>query len=528
MDKPFAVLKRWGSNTEDKIVDCSPFDIGRSQSAKLISRNLSISRNHCKLIYEKKKWVLQDLSSSGTYINDELIGKGKSKTVENNDIIRLGPKECGVYWQFTKPGVQSSTIDTQSRTIVDICTQKNALTSKAAHHRETYEKMKVEKGKIEKQISYRVKALHESLSSQKYKSSEMKALIEEKVQKEKEKLHSDMEKKLSALEAKISENEKAEENLKLEIEKLQEKLVIEQSQWENRFKEEKKRLEDKISEQNKLLCDEKQRADRMSLIYEQELENKLKKEEEDKRLLLNRLKELEQAKEELMQKLKESDDLCKPRLEGEVKNEKNNIEVVPSVEPEKSKNDELLKELHQVKNTLIKTESQKKLLEKELAEASSLKDEASRVKSNVLENIADVMESELQCSVCSELFVTPITLNCSHTFCKYCIETWKKKKKNCPICRKKITSENRLLVIDNYIDRMVENLSDEFKARRKIVIAERSEDVPEKKQKTTPKVSGASSIQRTGSTARTSRRNDEIPTSRNRRSVSNRVSNSSR
>lgn len=91
-----------------------------------------------------------------------------------------------------------------------------------------------------------------------------------------------------------------------------------------------------------------------------------------------------------------------------------NILFIPSdesAEKEKTKNDELLKELDQVKSTLIQTESEKKLLEKELAEAGSLKDEASRVKSNVLENIADVMESELQCSVCSELFVSVRMVN---------------------------------------------------------------------------------------------------------------------
>lgn len=62
-------------------------------------------------------------------------------------------------------------------------------------------------------------------------------------------------------------------------------------------------------------------------------------------------------------------------------------------------------ELERVKRTLNQTECKKELLEKELAEASSVKDEASKLKSSLLENFAELMETELQCSICSELFV---------------------------------------------------------------------------------------------------------------------------
>lgn len=56
-------------------------------------------------------------------------------------------------------------------------------------------------------------------------------------------------------------------------------------------------------------------------------------------------------------------------------------------------------------------------------------------KQETLNEFGELMESELQCSICAELFVEATTLNCSHTFCKYCIAMWKKKKKDCPICR---------------------------------------------------------------------------------------------
>ena len=46
-------------------------------------------------------------------------------------------------------------------------------------------------------------------------------------------------------------------------------------------------------------------------------------------------------------------------------------------------------------------------------------------------------------------------------------------KKECPVCRAKITSQMHSIVLDNYIDRMVEKLTDEMKERRQNLIAER-------------------------------------------------------
>ncbi len=65
------------------------------------------------------------------------------------------------------------------------------------------------------------------------------------------------------------------------------------------------------------------------------------------------------------------------------------------------------------------------------------------------------------------------TLNCSHSFCQYCITSWMKRKKECPVCRASITSHSRSIVLDNYIDKMVESLSEEMKQKRKEVVTER-------------------------------------------------------
>lgn len=66
-----------------------------------------------------------------------------------------------------------------------------------------------------------------------------------------------------------------------------------------------------------------------------------------------------------------------------------------------------------------------------------------------------------------------VTLGCAHSFCLYCIEQWRERRDECPICRQPIQSQTRCLALDNCIDSMVENLSADMKARRRKLITER-------------------------------------------------------
>ncbi|XP_039751526.1 E3 ubiquitin-protein ligase rnf8-A-like [Pararge aegeria] len=102
----------------------------------------------------------------------------------------------------------------------------------------------------------------------------------------------------------------------------------------------------------------------------------------------------------------------------------------------------------------------------------------------ILTEVGEIMETELQCSICAELFVSATTLNCSHTFCKYCIEKWKQKRKQCPICRSIITSECRSLVLDSFIEKMVQNLTEEIKQKRRKMLQSREVEVNMKEPKT--------------------------------------------
>ncbi|XP_018599027.1 E3 ubiquitin-protein ligase rnf8 isoform X2 [Scleropages formosus] len=111
--------------------------------------------------------------------------------------------------------------------------------------------------------------------------------------------------------------------------------------------------------------------------------------------------------------------------------------------------------------------------DKELEETKEEKEKARAQKEEVVTQMTEVLENELQCIICSELFIEAVTLNCAHSFCLHCIGEWRKRKDECPICRQVIASQTRSLVLDNCIDRMVDNLSVEMKERRQALISQR-------------------------------------------------------
>ncbi|KAM8843799.1 E3 ubiquitin-protein ligase TRIM35-like isoform 2-T2 [Spinachia spinachia] len=68
-----------------------------------------------------------------------------------------------------------------------------------------------------------------------------------------------------------------------------------------------------------------------------------------------------------------------------------------------------------------------------------------------------VLEEDLSCAVCYEIFRDPVVLKCSHSFCRACLQQfWNKKKarRECPICRKKcsLTEPTVSLALKNVAD----------------------------------------------------------------------------
>lgn len=54
-------------------------------------------------------------------------------------------------------------------------------------------------------------------------------------------------------------------------------------------------------------------------------------------------------------------------------------------------------------------------------------------------------QADCLCPICLEIFLEPVTLPCTHTFCKPCfLETVDKANICCPLCRKRVSTWARL------------------------------------------------------------------------------------
>ncbi|KAL4135554.1 hypothetical protein QTP88_007158 [Uroleucon formosanum] len=84
------------------------------------------------------------------------------------------------------------------------------------------------------------------------------------------------------------------------------------------------------------------------------------------------------------------------------------------------------------------------------------------------------IDNDLQCNICFEIFIKPTVLNCSHTFCESCIHVWTKRVKKCPICRMHIKSKSHCLILDSFIEKIVEQLPKEIKYKRGVTIKDRN------------------------------------------------------
>ncbi|KAF0767370.1 E3 ubiquitin-protein ligase rnf8-A-like isoform X1 [Aphis craccivora] len=84
------------------------------------------------------------------------------------------------------------------------------------------------------------------------------------------------------------------------------------------------------------------------------------------------------------------------------------------------------------------------------------------------------IESDLQCNICYEMFIKPTVLNCSHTFCLECIESWTRRVNHCPTCRVYVKNKSYCLTLDTYLDKISDCLPEEIKTRRETLKAERN------------------------------------------------------
>lgn len=133
--------------------------------------------------------------------------------------------------------------------------------------------------------------------------------------------------------------------------------------------------------------------------------------------------------------------------------------------------DQMEKEKHKLLSSIEALRSELAAKDQLLAE----KDEKTKAAEDVGNSVVSSMQEEFTCVICQELFINAYTLPCAHSFCEWCIKEWMKRKghKDCPICRKKITSDPvHSLALDNAVSKLVEKLSADEQKERKETEAE--------------------------------------------------------
>ncbi|XP_050522578.1 peroxisome biogenesis factor 10-like [Daktulosphaira vitifoliae] len=137
-------------------------------------------------------------------------------------------------------------------------------------------------------------------------------------------------------------------------------------------------------------------------------------------------------------------------------------------EYESSKSQSYVDNIHKLTNN--------ELTKKNLDYQNTLKiqqDQISKIEETINEKVYSVLESDFQCSICNELMVKACTINCSHTFCEICLNTWFKNSQVCPLCRTLVQTKALCLSLDNFITNICNLLGNAIKEHREKVQQEK-------------------------------------------------------
>ena len=294
---------------------------------------------------------------------------------------------------------------------------------------------------------------------------------------------------VTILESNAVQIQEQEDKIKRLSEDLQQKEER-QTELVNKLEETEKGLLDKLGKQKDDLQWERDQAE-MHLkellgrqLHEKELLFRSEYDEQI-RLLQNEKNRIEkELQEELSNKLSEKYKVYQQELEVQKlaldqamldkENEKNKliaelqakeglIEKYKSVEENQKQLEDCLQEL-------------RKQIEEKEAQLMEQEEVTKKVEQDAKQTVIQTMEDEFTCIICQELFIEATTLPCAHTFCEVCLRLWMRKKKNCPVCRRRIKGKAvRSFVLDSVVEKMIDAMDDVTKERWAVLKIEREE-----------------------------------------------------
>ncbi|XP_013381504.1 E3 ubiquitin-protein ligase RNF8-like [Lingula anatina] len=464
--------------------------IGRhKENAICITDSVMISRKHAVLKkLQDGSWTITDNKSlNGVKVNDKQLIPSQPYLLKDGDRIQLG----------IPPNNASSepVVVFQYHTCLRVkCKMIDKISSKRKHSEDSVSS-KSKCVKYDHVFKHPHSEQIRNPGAVWSPSLQMKKQLEEQERLHQEKLKA-AEKEMEEMRKRLEEKEAAQKEMLKQLQENEERINLEKQDQKQKLQE----AENMISEMVQALKEREQtKAQMIEDIRQKEEEARLKLEQQRANMEEERKKFEEEMKSEVQKQLQEKEELLRQQLtvqRNALLEEKERIEKDLQQEMErkleekdKDLENRLLKEKENLEKIISNKELEQKMLESQLNETKieneKTKEQMLKAREDVLTNFADVMETELQCSICNELFIQATSLNCSHSFCAYCIGQWIEKKKECPICRSAITFKNRSIVLDSYIDRMVEHLSEEMKENRKILIESRKEEqaVIDEKQK---------------------------------------------
>ncbi|KAG7213739.1 hypothetical protein KM043_002971 [Ampulex compressa] len=450
-----------GTAPHDIRIDKSEFKIGRARENDEIILDTMISRRHCVLRNEGNgDWVVKDLSSTSTLVNGTPLTPGDGRILTVGDVIQFSTSEEFKYaFTLVEKGSQGAKYNGSKKKLLNAVLTEQQIFSKSQERQKKEFQDKLD-AKLKEQVALK-QQLVDILEQRDTETDDNK----------------DLRGQITTLENRIETGNAQKQHLQDVYNKFLEKLESERVLFESKLNDEKQKWQKALdmSKQETETVEVRMKEQMARWREEQQaewrnlMEDRVREEKNIQAQLLDEKMTLEKKLEETKEALKKQEAMPKTletRKNKDVTFRENSIDSCIFVNVSKT-----------VDSTRLEILDTIDLTGPSQANVDSVKD------CSVIGKVYDIMEEQLTCSICSELFVKATTLNCMHTFCEYCIILWNNTSKICPVCRAPVVCMNRSLVLDNFIGSMMDSLPLYVMYRRKQLLQERQELEKKRKRK---------------------------------------------